>query len=293
MNKTVKIIVVSSCYVIAAVVAALCVLFSMGFKFSSKNAVHKMYHDKAQIHTDEYDFYLDEVTNSENGEVCYATGHIAVKKYGFLYKEAKKEQRVLVAENGDSVGKLVYYEGEGKFYNFIHWTMLIDGSVAPSEAADGDTVSAYTTMKYCADKITVDGEDKELYLYCYFVTDKAIAESLTVKDTTVFVVNGRDAGDYWNDDSVMVINTEKDIDEEKIKAHYDNGGIIVVRNTMLSEDVQSIVKEKVISERDEKDLAVIFYRNKNGVSGTSIIQGNTSDLEEEIDDAVKRAKAEQ
>lgn len=294
MNKCIKTALCSILALIAVLLIVLAALLCVGFRFAPEATVNTVYRDNFHIHADEYDFYMDEVTDSESGEVCYATGHEAVKKYGLLYKRIKsadKTVQALVTEKGESVGKLVTYAGEEKTHCFIHWTMTLGGSIVPYETGEG-SVSAYTTMKYASDKIILNGKEQELYLYCYFVTDEPVGH-LLIKDENVFILNSRDEGKYWRDESVMVISTELDIDPEKIKSHYDNGGIIVVRETSLSNDVQIIIKGLELPESDEKDLAALFCKTKDGVSYTGVIQGNTTDLESEIDSMVARAKSEQ
>ena len=107
------------------------------------------------------------------------------------------------------------------------------------------------------------------------------------------LVNLLPTGDYRNDEKVKIINTELDIDAEQLKAHYENGGIIVVRAWQLANDVETIVRGTEASEHDEKDLATVFCKSKSGAPYTGVVQGNTSDLEGEIDEMVARAKSEQ
>ena len=107
------------------------------------------------------------------------------------------------------------------------------------------------------------------------------------------IVNLLPTGDYRSDEKVKIINTEADIDEAQLKAHYENGGIIVVRDWQLANDVETIVRDTEASEHDEKDLATVFCKCKSGAPYTGVVQGNTSDLESEIDDMVARAKSEQ
>ena len=107
------------------------------------------------------------------------------------------------------------------------------------------------------------------------------------------LVNLLPTGEYRNDEKVKIINTESDIDAEQLKAHYENGGIIVVRDWQLANDVETIVRGTAASEHDEKDLATVFCKCKSGAPYTGVVQGNTSDLESEIDEMVERAKSEQ
>lgn len=293
MKRTARISLCLIGGILFALLITVSVLLCLGFRFSPNAAVYGTYQDNTHIHTSEYDFYLDDVINSENGEPCYATGHVAVKRYGFLYKEIDLPYQILVAENGDSVGYLFTYEGKEQSYNFIHWTMFIDGTINPPKTDNNDgSVSAYTKMKYCTNKIILNGLEKELYQYCYFVANEPL-ESVVIKGTSAFIVNGPKEGKYWTDENVMVINIESDVAPEQIIAHYENGGIIVVRNRSLSNDVQGIIKDTVVPESDEKDLATVFCKTKSGISFISTIQGNTSDLESEIDDMVASAKSKQ
>ena len=58
-------------------------------------------------------------------------------------------------------------------------------------------------------------------------------------------------------------------------------------------DVENIVRGTNASEHDEKDLATVFCKSKSGAPYTGGVQGNTSDLESEIDQMVANAKATQ
>ena len=80
---------------------------------------------------------------------------------------------------------------------------------------------------------------------------------------------------------------------DELKAHYENGGIIVVRDWRLANDVENVVRGVESSEHDEKDLATVFCKSKSGAPYTGVVQGNTSDLEGEIDEMVANAKSEQ
>ena len=292
MNKALKIVLWSTFGVIAALSIALCVLLSTGFRFSPEAAVHELYRSNTHIHTDEYDFFLHDVTD-ETGAASYADGHTAIKRYGFLYKEIDRVYSPLVAENGESVGQLYSYEGESQTYRFIHWSSYpCPDELLPELDLDDDVATAVMYVKYRSENIIYNGEKIKLLNCCYFVTNEPI-ETLVIKDTNVYVVNGVRQGDYWNDENVIVINTEADIDAEQLKAHYENGGIIVVRDWQLANDVETIVRGTNASEHDEKDLATVFCKSKSGAPYTGVVQGNTSDLESEIDDMVARAKSEQ
>lgn len=293
MKKGLKIILWSICGVVVALLIALCVLLCLGFRFTPEAAVHELYRNNTHIHTDEYDFFLHDVTD-ETGEASYADGHTVIKKYGFLYKEI--EDRVycpLVAENGESVGRIYSYEGESQTYRFIHWSSYpCPDELLPELDSDDDVATAVMYVKYRSENIIFNGEKTELFNYCYFATDEPI-ETLVIKETNVYVVKGIRQGDYWNDEKVIVINTESDIDAEQIKTHCDNGGIIVVRDWQLADDVEGFVKEVVSTSYTAEDLAVVFYKTKSGSTGSGCIQGNTSDLEGEIDCMVERAKERQ
>ena len=144
-------------------------------------------------------------------------------------------------------------------------------------------------------EIAVKTNERTHYFYIYFESETCYVEipyeGIYIVDNGL--VNLLPTGDYRNDEKVKIINTESDIDAEQLKAHYDNGGIIVVRDWQLANDVEIIVRDVEASEHDEKDLATVFCKSKSGAPYTGVVQGNTSDLEGEIDEMVERAKSEQ
>ena len=144
-------------------------------------------------------------------------------------------------------------------------------------------------------EIAVKTNERTHYFYVYFENGDCYVEIPYEGIYTVDkgLCNLLPTGDYRNDEKVKVINTEADIDAEQLKAHYENGSIIVVRDWQLANDVETIVRGIEASEHDEKDLATVFCKCKSGAPYTGVVQGNTSDLESEIDDMVARAKSEQ
>ena len=144
-------------------------------------------------------------------------------------------------------------------------------------------------------EIAVKTNERTHYFYIYFESGTCYVEIPYEGIYTVDngLVNLLPTGAYRNDEKVKIINTESDIDAEQLKAHYDNGGIIVVRDWQLANDVEIIVRDVEASEHDEKDLATVFCKSKSGAPYTGVVQGNTSDLEGEIDEMVERAKSEQ
>ena len=144
-------------------------------------------------------------------------------------------------------------------------------------------------------EIAVKTNERTHYFYIYFESGTCYVEFPYEGIYTVDngLVNLLPTGAYRNDEEVKIINTESDIDAEQLKAHYDNGGIIVVRDWQLANDVEIIVRDVEASEHDEKDLATVFCKSKSGAPYTGVVQGNTSDLEGEIDEMVERAKSEQ
>ena len=144
-------------------------------------------------------------------------------------------------------------------------------------------------------EIAAKTSERTHYFYVYFESGTCYVEILYegIYIVDKGLVNLLPTGDYRNDEKVKVIYTESDIDAEQLKAHYENGGIIVVRDWQLANDVETIVRGIEASEHDEKDLATVFCKSKSGAPYTGVVQGNTSDLESEIDDMVARAKSEQ
>ena len=144
-------------------------------------------------------------------------------------------------------------------------------------------------------EIAAKTSERTHYFYVYFEGGTCYVEIPYEGIYTVDngLVNLLPTGDYRNDEIVKIINTESDIDAEQLKAHYENGGIIVVRAWQLADDVENIVRDTEASEHDEKDLATVFCKSKSGAPYTGVVQGNTSDLESEIDEMVTNAKATQ
>lgn len=144
-------------------------------------------------------------------------------------------------------------------------------------------------------EIAAKTDERTHYFYVYFDKGTCYVEIPYEGIYTVDkgIVNLLPTGDYRNDEDVIVIYTASDIDAEQLKAHYDNGGIIVVRDWQLANDVETIVRGTEASEHDEKDLATVFCKCESGAPYTGVVQGNTSDLESEIDEMVARAKSEQ
>ncbi|MBQ8848960.1 MAG: DUF5301 domain-containing protein [Clostridia bacterium] len=144
-------------------------------------------------------------------------------------------------------------------------------------------------------EIVVETSERTHYFYVYFENGTCYVEILYEGVYTIDngLVNLLPTGDYRIDEKVKIINTESDIDAEELKAHYDNGGIIVVRDWQLANDVETIVRGIESREHDEKDLATVFCKSKSGAPYTGVVKGNTSDLEGEIDEMVANAKATQ
>ena len=144
-------------------------------------------------------------------------------------------------------------------------------------------------------EIAVKTSERTHSFYVYFESGTCYVEIPYEGIYTVDngLVNLLPTGDYRNDEKVKIINTESDIDAEQLKAYYENGGIIVVRAWQLANDVETIVRGTNASEHDEKDLATVFCKSKSCAPYTGVVQGNTSDLESEIDEMVARAKSEQ
>ena len=144
-------------------------------------------------------------------------------------------------------------------------------------------------------EIAVKTSERTHSFYVYFESGTCYVEIPYEGIYTVDngLVNLLPTGDYRNDEKVKIINTESDIDAEQLKAYYENGGIIVVRSWQLANDVETIVRGTNASEHDEKDLATVFCKSKSGAPYTGVVQGNTSDLESEIDEMVARAKSGQ
>ena len=99
--------------------------------------------------------------------------------------------------------------------------------------------------------------------------------------------------DYLTDSSVLIISEKADIDIEAIKDHYENGGIVLVKNWKLASDVQSIIATTMSISFTKEDSAVIFYLDAQGIPGMFVTGGNSSTLDYDIDGLIKEAKNKQ
>lgn len=105
--------------------------------------------------------------------------------------------------------------------------------------------------------------------------------------------NADSPADYLSDEAVMIISEKSELEETAIKKHYSDGGIVLIRNWELASEVQKMISTTMTTEFTSDDLAVIFYKMADGVPGISHVQGNSIDLEIEIDEMIESAKATQ
>lgn len=98
---------------------------------------------------------------------------------------------------------------------------------------------------------------------------------------------------YLSDEAVMIISEKSELDEAAIKKHYSDGGIVLISNWELASEVQTMIATTMTNEFTSDDLAVIFYKMADGVPGISLVQGNFTDLDTEIDEMIESAKAMQ
>lgn len=106
-------------------------------------------------------------------------------------------------------------------------------------------------------------------------------------------LNADSAADYLSDEAVMIISEKSELEETAIKKHYSDGGIVLIRNWELASEVQKMIATTMTTEFTSDDLAVIFYKMADGVPGISLVQGNSTDLDTEIDEMIESAKAMQ
>ena len=101
------------------------------------------------------------------------------------------------------------------------------------------------------------------------------------------------AADYLSDEAVMIISEKAELDKAAIKKHYSDGGIVLISNWEFASEVQTMIATTMTTEFTADDRAVIFYKMADGVPGISLVQGNASDLDAEIDEMIVSAKATQ
>jgi len=194
MKKALKITAIVMILTVALVGVLLLILLFKGYRFDALSAVHSFYRDGARIHSGEYDFWLHDVVD-EDGAAVYALGHVAVKKYGFLYKQInEKDQKVLINKYGDYVGTITRYKDAETDHYFIHWVQSVTDKV------DGKYVQS---MRYYSNKIEINGREVELFAHCYFEFGENI-EVLVIKDENIKIV------DEWEKPPVSLFAPRED-----------------------------------------------------------------------------------
>ena len=123
-----------------------------GFYFNSRDAVWNA--DYPVVHTRDYDFYFNAPDNDDGTMYCMTP--LAVKKYGFLYRQIEHADHVIRLQTADQVvyGYLLEYEGAKENYYFY---------ISEFESEPGKT-----THLYLADEITVNGKVIEMYRKSFF-----------------------------------------------------------------------------------------------------------------------------
>ncbi len=99
-------------------------------------------------------------------------------------------------------------------------------------------------------------------------------------------------GAYWTDEAVMVIQTEEELDAETLHAHLKNSGILLTHTPALAEKIQDLLTTKTKTSIDGDELAILFYQTRDGVSAVYMLEGNTTDVDAEIDDIIQTIKTE-
>lgn len=170
-------------YVALGIGMSLAIIFSvlllLGFRFTSKDTINKSLRDNTVIQTDDFDFYLTSTTVDEEGNDLYADLHVAVKKYGLLYKQVNKATSIdrLVTRNGDTLGLITSYQGKNYVYYFINWINTVNFNTMTSK------------WNCFTDHIVINGRKVELYKCSYFKVDVPI-EELQIEGIDVQILKG-------------------------------------------------------------------------------------------------------
>lgn len=177
-----KIQIVLTVVGIVALVLVAVVLFLLlaGFRFTSKSACDEYWRDEPVIETDDFDFYLNSLADEDGNDIRIDL-EIAIKKYGFLYKRVEGEIRLLTTADGEKVGDLITYVGDGRYYHFIHYNAT-DTEWVP----EGDKSLTFVERKYQTDRITLNGKEIELVQMSHFTTEAPVTE-FEINGVTVLV----------------------------------------------------------------------------------------------------------
>ena len=141
---------------------------------------------------------------------------------------------------------------------------------------------------------SIDGYDLKQsgrYKFVTFVDGKAIWVEFEV---TLNSATREDIPSYYTDKKVLVIEDLDALDEHRdsIVSRYTDGDIIVVLNVVAAYEVQGMLRESVATTFGQDVQAVIFYQAK-GIPGTYEIAGNSSVLDNEIEEAIAIIKTYQ
>ncbi len=97
-------------------------------------------------------------------------------------------------------------------------------------------------------------------------------------------------GAFWTDDTILIIQSEDEIDAETLKSHCENEGIIAVFSPELASAVQDTLKPNVSVSISGNEKAFLFYINKYGTYSSYFLESNATSIDSEVDDMVKTIK---
>ena len=162
MSKKVKILIAAGAAVLALAILTL-VLALVGFRFSSKHTLEKMWRDEAVIVTDDYDFYYT-VSALHGEEAQQISAFRAVKKSGFLRRAVDSDKMVTrtlyLDGTADVAGTVTTLKGDGCYYHFFNLPYDLPASLEPM---------------YKAETFIANGAEVSTVHHSYFVTEAELS----------------------------------------------------------------------------------------------------------------------
>ena len=169
-------VLITIVWIILALDLTVCILWYLGYRFTSASAVHESYHPYPVIRTDDYDFYMND--NQAPRSIR------AVKKYGLLYKRVEGTMKELETTDGENVGALFCYEGKTRNHYFI----MVNGYIVDGGHTEDGKVYATVEYPYRTTEIHLNKKLVQLDFYTYFSLEGPI-HSLAIKGKEIVILD--------------------------------------------------------------------------------------------------------
>jgi len=161
----------------AAIVIVLMILLFSGYRFSAGDIFSEHSADVPELQFTDGEYVFDcilwDVTDGEGNTIGSMMDAIrAARKTGPLYREATGNKEYctkywLVTEDNQRAAYLEVYHGRDADYYFLKWVSTLESF----DPADSEMNTKYTML---TDRITVNGQEKQLLYYSFFKMEEEI-----------------------------------------------------------------------------------------------------------------------